>query len=324
MNLDKILTNEKNKEIDPKFHNFFEDTLNNLPDKKKKKKLRISKTLVASMLFLVLTPIITIYSSDIIENVLNISNVLKDAEASGLYLKYTANEPIEVDLKDYKVIINNIGYHDNFLIYAYSLEKKNGENITDEDYMNISLSIAPNESTSGHGGEIAREVIDNKYTSINWFYLNNFNINDDIEVTISIYDNSNISKTEKNIKVKLYKSNQSISKTVKLNKEIRVPEGTIYLNEITFSPFLAVLKCENRGNINALLNYSYRLFDESGNQLWTGSTGLHDFEEFVQVIKTIETSQYIDKEQLTIKLYDSRTSEEVPDSSITIDIPKIN
>jgi hypothetical protein len=329
MKLEEMLNNEKNKKVSNEFHNFFEDTLKNLPDKKKKRNFKFSKALAVIILFLVVTPVVTTYGSDILKNIFAIKDIIKDKTTSDLYVKYTKDEPIKIELGDYKIIVNNIGYDDNFLVYVYSIERKDGKDLTSDEYNPISVSINIGDFEYS-ASNIDTKIESNKFSMAIWQYIGNSYLDEISKAEIVVTDFSTKKPyKEKRVKLELEKSKATNSKSVKLDKEIKVPEGSIYLDEIVFSPFAAIFKSENRGELGDLNRkerdpYYYAIFDENGYQIWMGNSQHSGSEELTKISKTILPSEYIGKKKYTIKVYDSRTSEEVENSAITIDVPEIN
>lgn len=329
MKLEEMLNEEKNKEINKEFKDFYEDTLKNLPDKNRNKKSSFVKAIAVVMLCLVLTPVIKTYGTDILKNIFGVKEIINDAVTADLYLKYTNDEVVSLDFEEYKITVNNIGYDDNFLVYAYSLERKDGKDLSPDENMQIGVRLDFERNGSSYGSDVDTKIESNKFSMVVWEYIGDLNLDENIKVEVVATDYVSIFKSEKKTKLELQKSKEATSKIVVLNKEIKVPEGSIYLDEIVFSPFAAIFKSENRGkfgNINGQERdpYYYAIFDENGDQIWMGNQSRHGVsEELTKIGKTILPSEYVGKKKYTIKVYDSRTSEEVENSAITIDVPEI-
>lgn len=330
MKLEEILNKEKNKAVPDDFHSFFEYTLNSIPNNKKNKTRRIYKSVAIVLVILFMTPVISTYGSDILRGVFNLKDVIRDEKTTDLYIKYTKDEAITVPIDDYIVTINNIGYDDNFFVYGYSIERKDGEHITEKEYMqiNVSSKVEEFESTSNSNSDV--NIEENKFSMLCSDYIDGIGSNlQDVKAQFIITNNIKAKTTEKVVNIDIEKSDGAISTAVKLDKEIKIDGGSIYLDKIVFSPFKAIFLSETRGKYGDLNKserdpYYYAIFDEMGEQIWMGNS-LHrqGGNDVTKIEKKIDPSEYLGKKKYTIKVYDSRTKSEVNDSSITIDIPNI-
>lgn len=334
--LEEALNNEKNVEIDKDFHSFFEETLNSLPDKKKNKKRKFTKIAVAAVVAVVISTGATTYGSEIIKNIFGVKEVLQDKNTSDLYTKYTKDNPIEIETGDYKVTVNNIGYDGNFIVYAYSVGRKDGGNLDGKGFTDIDVRLdiresIPKEVKGGYSGStVDSKVEDNRFSMVIWYAVGELKLPDTIKGELIVTNHNKVTKKEK-VKVEFSKSEGAIANTVILDKEIKVDEGSIYLDKIVFSPFAAIFYSENRGELGDLNRkdrdpYYYAIFDETGRQIWSGNTskGIGDDPKYItEISKTILPQEYIGHSQFTVKVYDSRTSKEIENSATTIDIPEI-
>lgn len=331
MKLEEMLNKEKNKTVPDDFHSFFEDTLNSIPNKKKSRAKKIYKTAAIVLALLVMTPVISSYGADILKGVFNIKDVIRDEKTVDLYIKYTKNEAITVPIDDYILTINNLGYDENFFVYGYSLERKDGQDITEEEYMQINVLVNVEEFKFVSSGSTDVSIGENKFSLMGSNYIDGTGSNlEEVKAQFIIRNNIKVKKTETVVDIDVKKSEGAISTAVKLDKEIETDGGSIYLDKIVFSPFKAIFLSENRGKYGGLNKserdpYYYAIFDENGEQIWMGSGSGQNLENNITKIqKKIEPSEYLGKKKYTIKVYDSRTKSEVEDSAITIDVPEID
>ena len=330
MKLEEMLNKEKNKTVPDDFHSFFEDTINSIPNKRKNETRKVYKTAAIILVILFMTPVISTYGSDILKGVFNLKDVIRDEKTADLYIKYTKDEAVTVPIDNYIVTINNIGYDDNFFVYGYSIERKDGEHITEKEYMQINVLSKVEEFKSISNGNSDVNIEENKFSMICSDYIDGAGSNlQEVKSQFIITNNIKAKKTEKVVNIDIKKSDGAITTAVKLDKEVKTDGGSIYLDKIVFSPFKAIFSSETRGKYGDLNKserdpYYYAIFDELGEQIWMGNTSIHQSGNGVTKIqKKIDPSEYLGKNKYTIKVYDSRTKSEVKDSSITIDIPNI-
>lgn len=335
--LEEALNNERNSEIDKDFHSFFEDTLNSLPDKKKFKKRKFAKIAVASLVAIVISSGATTYGSEILKNIFGIKDVFEDQKTVDIYTKYTKDDAVNVEIGDYKVTVNNIGYDGSFIVYAYSIERKDGGKMEDLEPMKINVKLdfeesIPKEITNSYSGSsIEHKIDDNKFSLVMWYSVSELNLPDIIKGEVVVTNHNSSKKEKKRVKVEFGKSNDAIAKTVRLDKEIKVDQGSIYLDKIVFSPFVAIFHSENRGELGKHRRdekdpYYYAIFDETGKQIWMGNTSMgssSDPENVTSITKKILPQEYIGHSKYTVKVYDSRTSKELENSAVTIEVPEV-
>lgn len=333
--LEEALNSEKNIEIDKDFHSFFEDTLNSLPDKKKNKKIKFTKIALVALVVIGISTGATTYGSEIIKNIFGVKEVLQDKNTVDLYTKYTKDSPIEIETGDYKVTVNNIGYDGNFIVYAYSVERKDGGNLDGKGFTDIDVRLdiresIPKEVKGGYSGStVDSKVEDNRFSMVIWYAVGELKLPETIKGELIVINHNSKVKKQNHVKVEFDKSKEAIATTIRLDKEIIVDEGSIYLDKIVFSPFAAIFYSENRGELGSRNRdekdpYYYAILDETGRQIWIGNcSGEWSDETVKRMSKTILPQEYIGHTQFTVKVYDSRTAKEIENSAITIDIPEI-
>ncbi|MBB6714906.1 DUF4179 domain-containing protein [Clostridium gasigenes] len=335
--LEEALNNERNSEIDEDFHSFFEDTVNSLPDKKKFKKRKFAKIAVAGLVAIVISSGATTYGSEILKNIFGVKEVLNDKNTADLYTKYTKDDAINIEIGEYNVTVNNIGYDGSFIVYAYSVERKDGGELEGNGFMGITVGLdikqsIPKEIKGGYSGsDVDTKIEDNRFSTVVWNDVGKLKLPDIIKGELVVTNHNSSIKKEEKVKIEFAKSKDAIVNTVILDKEIKVDEGSIYLDKIVFSPFAATFHSENRGefgnhNREEKDPYYYAIFDETGKQIWMGNTSKdwsYDPDTVTKITKTILPQEYIGHSKFIVKVYDSRTSKEIENSAVTIEVPEV-
>lgn len=310
----------KNDSIDKDFHNFYMKTLKDLPSKKRFNKL------VGIAASFVLIAILSIYTVTFAGNAPIIKDIKNYFYAPNEYKKYSKSINSTLEFNNYTVSIQDIVYDNNFLIYTYTINRNDGSPIkTDEESKLNADAIIDIKNKPGYvGGIFNREANnDGSITYVKYYVIKNLNLPDKINLKINAkYEG----KTKKTIGLEIDKSKLNPSyKEITLNKEIKVPEGTIFFNSISFTPFGAVLFSQNRGgwDFKNTDPYYYVISDESGKKITFESDG-KDFnykENRTENQIHITSYKYKGLKSLLVKVYDSRTGRLIDNSTVTINIP---
>ncbi|WP_160679745.1 DUF4179 domain-containing protein [Clostridium sp. C8-1-8] len=326
--VEDLFNKEKNKAIDTEFHNFFNQTLSNLPKKKRRQRPFIAVAAVVA--FMVLSSTVMVFGKNI-PVVKNIKNYFYAPEE---YDKYAQHVDTVDNFYDLNVNIHDVIYDNNFLIYSYTVSRTDGKPIEslDDEKLMISAKVPVKDDQSTSGGDFITEKTDNSFTHYSYMIIKNLNLPDKMTLPFDILYTNNPRKDAEivktiNVEVDKTKLNNSL-KEVKLNKDIKIQEGSIYLDSISFTPFGAVFFSENRGgwDFEGEDHYYFGLFDETGKQLYCKGTGVsYDSGKKVSVItKPFISSEYKGHKSITIKVYDNRTNSEVEGASTTIEIPNLD
>ncbi|MBU3132733.1 DUF4179 domain-containing protein [Clostridium gasigenes] len=292
---------------------------------------------VTSLVAIVISSGATTYGSEILKNIFGVKEIFKDKNTVDLYTKYTKDDAINIEIGDYNVTVNNIGYDGSFIVYAYSVERKDGGVLKSKDYMRIHVRLditesIPNEIKDGYGGSnVDTKIEDNRFSMVVWHEVGKLKLPDSVKGELAVTSSNPLIKKEEKAKVEFAKSNDAIVNTVILDKEIKVDEGSIYLDKIVFSPFLARFHSKNRGQLGDSNReekdpYYYVIFDETGKQIWMGNTDMnwsYDPDTVTKITKTILPQEYIGHSKFIVKVYDSRTSKELENSAVTIEVPEV-
>ncbi len=261
-----------------------------------------------------------------------IKDIKKKFYAPESYAKYSKDINSVISYKGYTVSVHDILYDNNFLIYSYTISKDNGEPLDHEDESKFTVGVGIDEKylpkNAGYGGSIFNRVkdSDNEVSYFSYWVIKPLHLDDKIEVEIDIRYEGDIKKT---LRLELDKTQLNPSnKEIKLDKEIKIPEGSIYLDTVSFTPFGAVFISENRGgwDFEDSDPYYYAWFDETGRQLSLPTQGSQpNYEKkTTTIIKETTSAEYKGHKNITIKTYDSRTGKEVEGSAVTFPIPDLN
>ncbi|QLY77897.1 DUF4179 domain-containing protein [Clostridium intestinale] len=312
----------KNEDIDEGFHKIFDKTLNNLPKKKKHTKLF---NIAASM---ALVAILSSYTMAFADSLPIISNIKDYFYAPEEYVKYSKNVDTSISYKSYIVDIKDVIFDNNFIIYSYSITRKDGKPFEEMEEEKLELSVLIDKEylpkDSGYSGSCFNRVKnDNEVSYISYYIVKPLNLPDKIGVTFSLSDEGKIKKSVKYQLDKGELASQNID--VKFDKEFHTTEGSIYYDSISFTPFGAVFFSQNRGgwDFKDRDPYYFALFDETGRQLTlpTTSKGFDYDNKVTNIIKELTSSEYKGHKSITIKTYDSRTGEVLENSEVTVTIP---
>lgn len=323
-NLLELIELSKNEKIDKEFHNIFDKTLNNLPKKKKHTKLL---KIAASIALVAILSSYTIVFADSLPIISNIKDYFYAPEE---YVKYSKNVDTSISYKSYIVDIKDVIFDNNFIIYSYSITRKDGKPFEEMEEEKLDLSVLIDKEylpkDSGYSGSCFNRVKnDNEVSYISYYIVKPLNLPDKIGVTFSLSDEGKIKKTAKYQLDKGELASQNID--VKFDKEFHTTEGSIYYDSISFTPFGAVFFSQNRGgwDFKDRDPYYFALFDETGRQLTlpTTSKGLDYDNKVTNIIKELTSSEYEGHKSITIKTYDSRTGEVVENSEVTVTVPII-
>lgn len=321
-NLLELIELSKNEKIDEEFHNIFEKTLNNLPKKKKHTKLLKIAASIA------LVAILSSYTMAFADSLPIISNIKDYFYAPEEYVKYSKNVDTSISYKSYIVDIHDVIFDNNFIIYSYSITRKDGKPFEEMEEEKLNLSVLIDKEylpkDSGYSGSCFNRVkSDTEISYINYYIVKPLNLPDKIGVTFSLSDEGKIKKSVKYQLDKGELASQNID--VKLDKQINTDEGSIYYDSISFTPFGAVFFSQNRGgwDFKDRDPYYFALFDETGRQLTlpTTSKGFDYDNKVTNIIKELTSSEYKGHKSITIKTYDSRNGEVVENSEVTVTIP---
>ncbi|MBK1810220.1 DUF4179 domain-containing protein [Clostridium sp. YIM B02505] len=325
--VEDLFNKEKNKAIDTEFHNFFNETLSKLPKKKRRQRPFIAVAAVVT--FMMLSSTVMVFG----KNIPGLKNIRNYFYAPEEYDKYVKPVDTVDNFDDLNVNIHDVIYDNNFLIYSYTVSRTDGKPIEslDDVKLRVSPEVPVKENQSTSGGDFIREKTDDSFTHYSYMIIKNLNLPDKMTLPFDIvYINDETKNAEivKTINVEVDKTKLSNSlKEVKLNKDIKIQEGSIYLDSISFTPFGAIFFSENRGgwDFEGEDHYYFGLFDETGKQLYCQGTGVsYDSGRKVSVItKPYISSQYKGHRSITIKVYDNRTNSEVEGASTTIEIPNL-
>ena len=323
-NLLDLIEVSKNEDIDEEFHSTFERTLDNLPKKKRHSKLL---KVVASI---ALVAILSSYTIAFADSLPIISNIKDYFYAPEEYVKYSKNVDTSILYKNYKVNIKDVIFDNNFIIYSYSITRKDGKAFEEMEEEKLDLSVLIDKEylpkDSGYSGSCFNRVKnDNEVSYISYYIVKPLNLPDKIGVTFSLSDEG---KIKKSVKYQLDKGElTSKNIDVKLDKQITIAEGSIYYDSISFTPFGAVFFSQNRGgwDFKDRDPYYFALFDETGKQLTlpTTSKGFDYDNKVTNIIKELTSSEYKGHKSITIKIYDSRTGGVIDGSEVTIPVPII-
>lgn len=325
-NICDLIENSKNENVDEKFHEFYMETLNTLPNKKNRRRFT---GLAASIAIIFIISTYTMVFADSIPVIKDIKNYFYAPET---YAKYSKGVNSVMAYKDYSITTHDIAFDNNFLIYSYTVSKTNGKPFEDGEeeklhlWLNIDEKYLP--KNGGYSGSCFNRVKENDHevSYINYYIIKPLSLPDKIGISLSL---SYEGKTKKSQKLEIDKkelSSQNVE--VKLDKEIKTPEGSIYLDSISFTPFGAIFFSQNRGgwDFQDTDPYYYALFDEAGRQFLLPTTSkTFDYDKKVtHIIKDFTSTEYKGHKTITIKTYDSRTGKEVEGSAVAISIPDVN
>lgn len=325
-NILDLIENSKQDKVDEKFHEFYIKTLNNLPNKKKRNKF------IGLAASIVLVAIISTYTLAFADSIPVIKDIKSYFYAPETYEKYSKGVNSVLTYKDYSITAHDIAFDNNFLIYSYTVSKNNDKAFENGEAERLNLSIAIDKQyipeNSGYYGSSFNRIKENDHevSYISYDIVKPSNLPDKIGITLNFtYEG----KTKKSQKLEIDKTNLATQNVeVKLNKEIKIQEGSIYLDSISFTPFGAVFFSQNRGGWDFENSdpYYYSLFDETGRQLWLPTTSKSfDYKnKATEIIKDFTSAEYKGHKSITIKTYDSRTEKEVEGSAVTIEIPNVN
>lgn len=325
-NILDLIENSKNEKVDEKFHEFYMQNLNNLPNKKRRSKFA---GLAASIALVAIVSTYTIAFADTIPVIKDIKNYFYAPET---YAKYSKGVNSVLTYKDYSITTHDIAFDNNFLIYSYTVSKINGKPFENGEAERLSLSVVIDNKyipeNGGYSGSSFNRIKENDHeiSYINYHIVKPLNLPDNIGISLSFIYNGKVKKSQ-NLEIdKTNLASQNVE--VKLNKEIKIPEGSIFLDSISFTPFGAVFFSQNRGgwDFESTDPYYYALFDETGRQLWLPTTSnSFDYKKKVtDIIKEFTSAEYKGHKTITIKTYDGRTGKEVEGSAVTIHVPNVN
>ncbi|WP_164968277.1 DUF4179 domain-containing protein [Clostridium tetani] len=323
-NLDEIFKQVKKDTVDEEFHKFYTKTLNSLPNKKRK----LNKSIIAAAsVFLIamlsFSPIVFGGDMPILKNIKNIFF------APEQYVKYAQGIDTEVDLGNFRVSLHDIIYDNNFLIYSYTVSKLDGKPFTQDEEM-IAVGLYPKiKTTEGLGGSEFNRVKNSPSEITIIQYANITNLNLPNKLKFSMLASNFIEDIETTIDVEIEKSEiNKYSKKVNIDKNIKIDNGNLCIDSISFSPFGAVFTGKNIGKWYLHNDSPYRvtILDGNGKEIFINRSGAsyNHNDNIVKFYKELELAQYKDSKTITLKVYDTRTYKELNDSSVTIDVPKCN
>jgi hypothetical protein len=325
-NIFDLIENSKNENVDERFHKFYIQTLNALPNKKERSKLA---GLAASI---VLVAIISTYTMAFADSIPVIKDIKNYFYAPETFAKYSKGINSVLTYKDYSITTHDIVFDNNFLIFSYTISKLNDKPFENGEEEKLGLMLKIDEKyipkNSGYSGGSFNRIKENDHqvSYINYYIVKPLNLPDKIGISLSFTNKGKIKKSQKLVVDKTDLSSQNVE--VKLDKEIKIPEGSIYLDSISFTPFGAIFFSQNQGgwDFKNADPYYYALFDETGRQLWLPSTSkFFDYKKRVtNIIKDLTSAEYKGRKTITIKTYDSRTGKELDGATVTIHVPNIN
>ncbi|NME95717.1 DUF4179 domain-containing protein [Clostridium cochlearium] len=323
-NLDEMLKQVKKDTVDEEFHKFYTKTLNSLPNKKRK--LNKSIIAAASVFLIAMLSFSPIVSGGDIPILKTIKNIFFAPEE---YVKYAEGIDTKVELRNFRVSLHDIIYDNNFLIYSYTLSKLDGKPFTqDEEMAGVSLHPVFKTTENFSGSEFNRvKNSPSEITIIRYDNISKLNLPNKLKFSMLVYNF--IEDIDTNIDIEIEKSEiNKYCKKVIIDKNIKIDNGKLCIDSISFSPFGAVFTGKNIGQWYLHNDSPYRvaILDDNGKEIFinSSSASYNYNDNIVEFCKELELNQYKDSKTITIKVYDTRDGKELDDSSVTISVPKYN
>lgn len=198
----------------------------------------------------------------------------------------------------------------------------------DEEMAGVSLHPIIKTTEAFSGGKFNR--IKNSPSEITTIqYANITNLNLPNKLKFSMLACNSIEDIETNIDIEIEKSEiNKYSKKVTIDKNIKIDNGKLCIDSMSFSPFGAVFTGKNIGKWYLHNNSPYRVAILDGNRKeifinHSGASYNHN-DNIVKFYKELELNQYKDSKTITIKVYDTRNGKELDGSSVIINVPKCN